>query len=484
MLRVSQASQFTASMSPGAPSPAADPQAVTFSAAGSPLSVQLPSQPTQTQDVPVIQRPGAAAGTFTVLVGALRVLGRHWPTMIALMIGAFVVRDVLIYLAAQVSAVHAVLGFMLFALVPIAVMTALILMLRASRASLPRVAGAGVIPGIAADGGILRHVSSVLVPFLVIYSSYGYFAEDRSNYIFAVFEDEVHDTNWVADPNALNVAERQPFDLNPVLVGVVAAALLVRWLLGRAVRLRTRIWAGFLLAYCEVLALTLGVLVLNLLKEPVLGWIGARSAAAWATTTWQSATTAAMDVASGAAPLGAAASFVGQSLGSADAVVAVPLAWLAVGAVVFGHRVAQPAAAGMLAGRALSRWRLVPRSLRRTTITATAGTRGGIMPLVEGLSLLRRIGLRTMLLFCLAFVAVQAVPDWLWELERLLIGPQDLAEVWIGASGPLSVLNEAVGMTLLICLVAAAVDLVLSVQVSPDGAQPRVAGQLTGQLNP
>ena len=74
-----------------------------------------------------------------------------------------------------------------------------------------------------------------------------------------------------------------------------------------------------------------------------------------------------------------------------------------------------------------------------------------------------------MLLFCLAFVVAQSIPEWLWELERWIIGPQDLSAVWVPVSGPLSSFNESIGLILTICLVTAAVDYVLRV---PGNAEP------------
>jgi hypothetical protein len=72
-----------------------------------------------------------------------------------------------------------------------------------------------------------------------------------------------------------------------------------------------------------------------------------------------------------------------------------------------------------------------------------------------------------MLFFCISFLVAQTARDWLWEVERLLIGPRDLEEVWWPLSGPLSVLNDAVGVVLLAALLAAAVDRVLRLQPAP-----------------
>jgi hypothetical protein len=60
----------------------------------------------------------------------------------------------------------------------------------------------------------------------------------------------------------------------------------------------------------------------------------------------------------------------------------------------------------------------------------------------------------------------------MWEAERFLIGPRDLQDVWIPISGPLALLNDAVGVVLLTCLLGAAVDRVLRLQPPPPPAEP------------
>jgi hypothetical protein len=90
--------------------------------------------------------------------------------------------------------------------------------------------------------------------------------------------------------------------------------------------------------------------------------------------------------------------------------------------------------------------------------------------------LLIRAGLVPMLLFCLAFVAARTVANWLWELQRLLIGPEDLGGFWMPLSWPLSRLNDAAGHVVLVCLLAAAVDRALHASqgdlAAPDQAVP------------
>jgi hypothetical protein len=111
----------------------------------------------------------------------------------------------------------------------------------------------------------------------------------------------------------------------------------------------------------------------------------------------------------------------------------------------------------------------MPKPVRVVGGNLTADVRDRFTPLIHGLRVMARAGLPPMLFFCLAFLAAQTARDWMWEAERFLIGPRDLTEFWMPVSGPLAMVNEAVGVVLLACLLGAAVDRVLRLQ-PPDAA--------------
>jgi hypothetical protein len=137
----------------------------------------------------------------------------------------------------------------------------------------------------------------------------------------------------------------------------------------------------------------------------------------------------------------------------------LPLAWLAVGAVIYGRELEPlPPPTSQLYQRAADRLSRGPRAVRRLATELGTDLSGRFAPLFRSLRVLFRAGWSSMLLFWLAFLIAQTAPQWLWELERLVIGPRDLGLVWAPLSGPLAALNEAVGNVLLICLLAAAID--------------------------
>jgi hypothetical protein len=59
-------------------------------------------------------------------------------------------------------------------------------------------------------------------------------------------------------------------------------------------------------------------------------------------------------------------------------------------------------------------------------------------------------------------VAAKTLAYWLWELQRLLIGPREVDSVWSPLLWPLGTLNRAAGYVVLVCLLAAAIDRAVS----------------------
>lgn len=408
--------------------------------------------------------------------GAL--LLRHWPVLLALIFVGFAARRGLVVVAVQASKLDGVFGFLVFALVPVAVMTALVLMLRVLSRSLPGMPVTGE-PG--ARFRALAHVASVLLPFIAVYASYGYYQQDRSHYLYQVWVDEnLNNADLFTDPSKVNMDERLPFQLSTTLVAVVAVAVLLRFLLGLGAA-RSWGWIGFLRGYVEIVVISLPAIVLTGLFEPFTAYLEQRRAYHWGQDAWQGAVERLGPLEQPVRGLG---TFLAELFLSLDTVLVVPIAWLIVATVVYGQSLGTPplsARAMARARRATVRWARLPGPVRKVTAGGTASLRESAAPLAHALRLLAHAGKVPILLYCLLFTAVQTLPAWLWELERSLIGPQDVNFGWIPLSGPLSTVNQAITMVLQLCLVAATVDGVLRVR-SADQPEARVPDQVDGAV--
>ncbi|WP_460844948.1 hypothetical protein [Phytohabitans suffuscus] len=417
----------------------------------------------------------AAVETGAVLASAVRLLWRHWPVLFALYFAGAAAKAFIMIGAVQASKLSGVLGAMIIILGPVATLIALVLMLRVVRPSLPWLAAATADPQPDESGEaprrpptLMDHLASALVPFLAVYASWGYLQQDVSNYFYEVWADAFfNDARLFDDPGAVgrDFDQRLPFDPTFTLIAVVVVAVVLRWLLN-TLRAGHR-WPvlGILGAYLEVIWIMVSIAALNEARDPVTSWVRDRKVVQWLIDLWQRAVEA-LGPFTGAAR--SASEWLVGAIASADTVIVVPLAWLAVGAVVYGHKLAPPAPSGSeLLRRASKRWNALPRPVRVVGANATSDLRERFTPLVHGVRTLAQAGLAPMLFFCISFLVAQTATEWLWEAERFLIGPRDLEEVWMPLSGPLSLFNDAVGVVLLVCLLAGAVDRVLRLQPAP-----------------
>ncbi|MEJ3750170.1 hypothetical protein WEI85_43790 [Actinomycetes bacterium KLBMP 9797] len=403
--------------------------------------------------------------TGAVLLTAARLLWRHWPVLFALFFAGAAIRAFSLIGAVWASKLNDVLGMLILILGPVATLVALVLMLRALLPSLPWLAAAA---SSSRDDGpgrpktLMDHLASALVPFLAVYASWGYLNEDVSNYFYEVWADAAfNDPAVFTDPGVIkeNLQDRLPWGITTTLVVVVVFAVLLRWVLSTWQGARRWPALGILGAYVEVIWILVTMVALNATRDPVTEWVRDRKVVQWLLDLWQQVT-------SWLGPFTNAVRGAGEwlagALASADTVIVVPLAWLAVGAVVYGYRLAEPGPpASELLQRATSRWQALPRPVRVVGTNLTTDVRDRFTPLIHGLRVMFRAGLAPMLFFCLAFLLAQTAREWMWEAERLLIGPQDLQTIWMPVSGALSTVNDGVGVVLLACLLGAAVDRVL-----------------------
>ncbi|GAA4715117.1 hypothetical protein [Phytohabitans rumicis] len=420
----------------------------------------------------------AVVETGAVLATALRLLWRHWPALFALYFAGAAAREFILIGAVRASKLNGVLGALVVILGPVATLVALVLMLRVIRPSLPWLAAATAPDATdpARPKTLMDHLASALVPFLAVYASWGYLEEDISQYVYDVWADATFgDARIFSDPGVVRreLADRLPFDVTVTLVAVIAVAVLLRWLLNWWQGKR-RWWVlGLVGAYVEVIWIIVSVAALNNARDPLTTWVMERRVVLWVQDAWNSTVDKLGPLTN---PVRTAGEWLAGAIANADTVIVVPLAWLAVGAVVYGHKLAPPAPSGSeLLQRASKRWNALPKPVRVVGTNVTADVRERFTPLVHGIRVIARAGLAPMLFFCVAFLVAQTARDWMWEAERFLIGPRDLEEVWIPISGPLALLNDAVGVVLLACLLGAAVDRVLRLQPLPPPDAPAPA---------
>ncbi|WP_157545580.1 hypothetical protein [Hamadaea tsunoensis] len=430
-------------------------------------------------------RRSAVADTLQVVSQAAVSFWRTWPVLLTISFLGVAAHGLILDAAVWASRFGQTLGVLVLAFVPLALLTAIVAMLRAIRPTLPYLTSI--------DGYLARHskphmlefLGSVAVPFLAVYTwtTEGTMTmkEDVSRYAYEVLQS--------SDPATL--LHNLPLSPTISLGVLVGAAILIRFVLGRFSFFEGRVWASAIGAYVEVLAVGAGLMGLNGIRSSGVDWLGAREISTWwgdlrtrLTVDTPSFVSWAFD------HLMAAYSSVQAN---ANTVIIAPILWIALGAVVYGHQLAEARLTDERYMVRATRWVAASKSrLLRTVVTVILSEmhrRWG--PLGGGLRLLMRAGLRPMMLFCVMFVVIDYAGAGLWEVERLLIGPQDLGQVWMPVSYFLAPFNFAVQMVLTICLIGAATDRLLSVSGDAPATEPSATSTsatptsaATGRVNP
>jgi len=154
--------------------------------------------------------------------------------------------------------------------------------------------------------------------------------------------------------------------------------------------------------------------------------------------------------------------FFATIIGQADAVIIVPMAWLTVGAIVYGRSLSQLKAEepSERAKMWAARMDKVPGPVRRISGEMFSGPIDRFKGLAGALKTFSRAGLAPMLLFCLVFVLAKQVETAVAWLLRWLIGPREPNFMEI-ITPYLDLAIKGAYTILMVSLLAAAVDRIL-----------------------
>ena len=415
---------------------------------------------------PVRGTLGRAVGDAgVVLVRAGQLLWRHWPILTLIYLLGAAAHNGLLWFCVWLSEDHSTSAALVLPLVPMATLTALILALRELTPSLANIRPPAM--------SRLTLLASTLIPFLTVYVSQQYLREDTRAFLNAATSDELLERSGGLGPSTFNV-DRTNIASGAALVGIVAGALLLRWLLDRLDLPEKAVGWGLFAAYVEVLWVWILAKRLSNFTGEVEAWVRTRRLSQWLLDRWG-------DLIDALGPVGQPVEAVGQwfwgAIGQADAIIVVPIAWLTVGAVVYGRKLEARQGPAVAADeeRPATPWqrgvRRVPTPLRRVGHEATANFRGRFSALGNGIRLLAVAGLAPMLLFCLVFLLSRQVEVGVAELLRWVVGPRDFRDA-LTLSPYLSVISRGAYTVVLVVLLGAAIDRILGHLDEEEGTDP------------
>lgn len=388
---------------------------------------------------------------------ALRLMVRHWPALVTIFLLGLAVRNAAMWGAVLLGRDHPVLASLLVPLAPLAMVTALVLMLRAAGES----ARWAVVPRDTTSAQRLSLLASALVPFLTVYALQGHLEDDRDQFVNESYADEFR-TGGFFSGAALD--DRTLVTVTSWQIGLVAVFLVLRTVADRLDLAERHTAWSFLVALVEVTWLTWLAAILTSQWRDAREWLGNRVVVDELADAWQRVT-------GFFGPLTEPVRAVGDLLaGVVDRVgplVVTPVAWLTVGAVVLAgglrtsrrarieeHRVVVGVRQRLQAR--MSRWRE-----RRGSgfLTDLLGRR--FEDLWSGLRTIVHAGLLPVLVFCLLLPLAQ-LAEWGTALGlRALLGPRD-PDTMVAFSTYLDIVTRTVYTVVVVVLVAAAVDRLLS----------------------
>lgn len=410
-----------------------------------------------------------------VVAHGVRLWVRWWPVLLVLALLAVAGRYAAGWAAVNAAGVSNTLGWAVLVLAPLCMVAGIVAMLHVLRRDLPALAAIGRTrapddPTSGHERGLVDVLGSVFVPFLALYASYGFLADDRARFLNtaayrAFVENGFSLTGERPDGSFVDLATGWWVLL------VVGVAVVLRWAIGRWEGRSHRRALAFAGAYVEAFWLLVAATFATEQTERVWAWVETRRAVSIVLEWWLTVLDALGPI---AGPVDAVVDTVAGVLGNLDDLVVIPIAWLTVGAVVYGHRLADPARPRRAP---LAAWQRVPAPVRRWSTEAAAPVVGDVRArftaLADGLRRLAVAGLGPMLVFALAFLLATRVEEGILLLGRVVTGPQDV-DTWLAFAPMLSAVATAVGLTVTVALLAAGVDRVLRGQAA--AGEPTEAG--------
>lgn len=443
----------------------------------------------------------------TVVAGGGRLLGRHWPWLVTIYLLGAAAHGGVLWLAVDVSKHHSTLAGLILPLAPIASLTALILMLRRLGPSLrfasfsmqggPVVGSSRESPAASGTTGDdppapaprftsraaaqLALVASLLVPFLTLYSTQGYLQEDRQAFVNAAVFDETFANSDVFYGGSGDTTRVLLASTTAAIVLVIVVALVLRRIFNAFKLADRNVLFALVAGYIEVFWLFSAANYLDHFKQDAWDWVRQRAVVDWLTTHFDSLVGFLGVV---GRPLRAGADLLSGIFASSASVLLIPVAWLVVGAVVFGRQLESEAPAPFVVPervhghvrRVRGRAERLPAPVRKVGRDLGADVRDRFGDLGDALRLLVVTGAGSVILFCLVFFLARYGEFLMGELLRVIIGPRDL-DTGLAFSPWLQLATRGTYTVLLVVLVATAVDRVVGRQQAGATTEPAVPAE-------
>lgn len=366
-----------------------------------------------------------------VLRTAGRLLWRHWPVLLALYLGAILVRYGVIEFAGWVGSYNAVAGSLLLPVAILVRLIALVAMFLVLRDGMRQLRALAPLP---VDGPARRReffdaLMVGILPFFAFYAAWGYLRQDAVSYSSRVLE--LATGRRIAEafggPEAGGDGLMGDITVTPLTIAIVIVAFALRWVLKRH-RERLPRWFGIFAAYLEAVWVYFAAVVISDIVGAVSAWVAKRQGMVWLGDL-RSAVEGVF------APLGWLWDATEWLLGEAGGIILLPVAWLTIAGVLYGQAIAPAAPStehlgGDVARRIRRRYRSLPARLRARLGDLWSDLVGRFTPIGNALVLMWRAGPVLIGGFVLLYTLLLGLQGVLGMAIPRAFGPQDLDDFW------------------------------------------------------
>jgi hypothetical protein len=382
----------------------------------------------------------------------------YWPVLLFWFLLQHVTHGPLLDASVQLGLFNRPLGFLGLAILVVVQLLCTIAMFQALRPGMASLAHAGDGFGARFSGGFGANfadaIAVALLPFFAYYTTWGLLRDIVGQYSYELLRNIA----GLGQPGPLDIVKA------PGLWVTIAITYVVRRIsVNRHDRTKSP-WWSILATICEAYWVFLGVLAIASYRQMPWDWWHHRVVYVEWLRWWDNSRGVLGPIKRAIDPV--------LALGMEGIRVAIlPLVWLAIAAIIYGHDVREPGdltESHAHVTRLHARYARLPRVLQWIAESWSEGWRKKALPVINSLRLLLRAGLRPALALCVCYVALQFVCSWAFRGAVWLIGPHD-RDVWNVILGPLTLLaGDQSGQTrsliqepLRICLLAAAVEVTL-----------------------
>lgn len=426
-------------------------------------------------------RPNAASfASVNIITDALRtvvrvffdggrVLVMHWPQLLCLFLAGWAGRMSFLWLATNVSNFSPTLAVFIVPFAPLSTLLALVLMLRATAPTLS--AFQGMVESVTAPQrwrADLSVAAQVLIPFLAVYASSGLLKEDGKVFV----QDGVADEALNASIQSVDFG-RAVYADGWALVLLIVLAMVARKIIS-LLKLTDRHLAWSAVAvYVEVLWMMTLVNALTRQLEQLSEWVLSRRAIAGIVDWWLMVVQGLRSV---SAEVTALVDTVSKLLGELGSVVVVPVAWLAIGAAVFGVTLKGTGFKVDTHDEVTERIRSIPRPVRRVVSQVVEPVATPVQNTVSAIAKVASAGVLSMVLFCVVFSIAGGLQVATYQLLRVVIGPGETLRQY--ALVPyLQLAGRTVYFVVALSLLAAAVNAIVVSQRQAQEAQEQASAE-------